>query len=174
MTHSARNRRGLSLIEMLVVITASAIVIGMVAGMIQMLIRAERAAQDHLVRTATADQLARSFRQHVRAAVQADSEQRDGTATLQLKVGENAEVEFRSRKDAVIRIDREAGQVRRQEKYSLPARSVARFETHDDAGTTTVSLVVIHQPSATEQAPTRELRVEATLGRDHRFVPRGD
>ena len=167
-------RRGLSLIEMLVVITASAMIIGLIVGMIQMLIRADRAARDHLVRSAAVNQLSRSLTQQVRAAVKADCVQRDETATLQLKLGDDADVEFQSRTDTVIRTDREAGHVRRQEKYALPARSEARFEIRSDDGSTTVCLVVTQRTSQPDQGPSREYRVEATLGRDHRFVPRGD
>jgi hypothetical protein len=74
----------------------------------------------------------------------------------------------------VVRTEREKGQVRRREKYALPARSEARFETRAGAGATTVSLVVIHRPGQTDQGPPRELRVEAALSRDHRFAPTGD
>ena len=167
-------RRGLSLIEMLVVITASAMIIGLIVGVIQMLIRADRTARDHLVRSAAVNQLSRSLTQQVRAAVKADCVQRDETATLQLKLGDDADVEFQSRTDTVIRTDREAGQVRRQEKYTLPARSEARFEVRVEGMTTTVSLEVLQRRGQGQDGPVRELRVDATLGRDYRFATQKD
>ena len=167
-------RRGLSLIEMLVVMTVSVAVVGLVAGMIRLLMKADRAAEDHLVRSGAVDQLSDSFRQHVRAAREAKTVQQDGADKLQLKLDEARTVEFLAREQVVIRSEREAGQIRRQDRYTVPVGSAVRFEVQSDEKSTTVSLVLARRLGQPDRGPPRELRVHAMLGRDLRFVAKGD
>ena len=167
------NRRGVSLIEMLVVITTGMIIVGLAVAMVRTLAAAHRTSEGHLVRTEAVGSLCESFRGHVRAAGTADCVEEDGAMRLELSCDDGRQVEFRSTERVVIRTERDQGVEPRREKYTLPTNCGTRFEIQSDNGTTNVTLVIVQAPSAADQGRSREFRAVATLNRDQRFVSKG-
>ena len=167
------NRRGASLIELLVVITTSMIVVGLAVAMVRSLLVANRTAEAHLVRSDTVRRLCDSFRSYVRAASAAECVQEDDAMRLELSLADGRQVVFRAAEQAVVRTESDATADRRREKYSLANGCIARFETHAENDATTVTLVIVQTPSRANEGPSREFRAEATLDRDRRFVTKG-
>ena len=166
-------RRGMTLIEVLVVIGSSVVILGLIAGTIRTMARAEHATENHLVQGEVLAQLSESFRSHVHAARPAELiEQEQGEQLKLALVG--SEVEFRVQEHRVLRVVRSADGSLRQERYSLPPGSTVRFEIDRGHEPTTVTLVVARHPAGAPTGTPRELRVEAVLGRDHRHSSKGN
>jgi hypothetical protein len=168
------NRRGASLVELLVVITTGMIVVGLAVTMVRSLVDANRAAESHLVRNGAVRRLCESFRVHVRAARAAESAAEDQALRLKLSFEDGREVEFRSEEQVVVRTERDRGTDRRRESYTLPANSTARFEVQSDDGTTIVRLIINQAPNRPSEAASREFVALATLDHDHRFEAKGN
>lgn len=167
------NRRGVSLVELLVVISTGMIVVGLAVALVRTLVGAHRAAEAHLVRSDAGRRLCESFRSHVRAAGAAEYTEEDGVGRLELTFDDGHQVEFRSAEQVVTRTERDQGVERRREKYTLPANSAARFEVQSDNNTKTVKLAITQTPSRAADGALREFVAVATLNRDHRFVSKG-
>jgi len=167
------NRRGASLIELMVVITTSMIIIGLAIGMVHTLVGANRTAERHLVRSESVGRLCESFRRHVREAAAAECIEEDGAIRLELSFDDGRQVVFRSAEQAVFRTEREEGVDRRRDKYTLAKDSFARFEIQSEKDSTTVTLVIAHAPTRPDEGPACEFRADATLDRDLRFASKG-
>jgi type II secretory pathway pseudopilin PulG len=160
-------RRGISLVELLAVIGAGAIIVGLLAGTIRSFALAERASQDHLREREVLAHLSNSFRRQVRAAISADAlaEHRE----IKLLLPGDRSVSMQANSNQVTEIEHEAGRVVRQQSYRLATGSEPRFEIQSDAENIRVIMTLIRQAARDSDGPSREFRVEATLGRDRRF-----
>jgi prepilin-type N-terminal cleavage/methylation domain-containing protein len=165
-------RNGASLIELLVVIAISAIIVGLVAGLIQTLVHADRTAEEHLVRNATVRQLCDTVRKHVWAAAAANCEEQGKASWLKLQLNSGHRIEFLASEQQVTRTEYEDGHTRRREKYILPGQSRAWFEIVAGTNGKAVKLAIAHQNELASDPKVTELHVEAVIGRDLRFVSR--
>ena len=166
-------RRGVSLIEMLVVITTGTIIVGLVVGMLRTLMVAHRASERHLVRSEAVGRLCESFRSDVRSAASAECVEADGAIRLELTGDDGRQIVFRAADQAVIRTEQAQGAEVRREKFAMPTNSAIRFETQPDDETRTVKLVITRTPARALGGPAHEFHAVATLGRDRRFVSKG-
>ena len=66
-----KRRAGASLVELLAVIAAASVLIGLSAGLLQLLMDVGRSSEEHLARGLSLTRLGRQFRDDVRAANQA-------------------------------------------------------------------------------------------------------
>lgn len=166
------SRSGYSLIEMVLVIGAITVLLGLCAGMIHRLLKLDRVARAHLTETATVARLARQFRQDVRASMRAEpgGDADHPGSVLELSRSDNEWVSYRPEGRSLIRTHRRTGQVDRRESYALPRRGTPRFEVLDEGQAILVSLQL--RPPVAEPrgfGPT-ELRIEALLNRDARLA----
>jgi hypothetical protein len=173
----APRRGGYAMIEMVIVIAAIIVILGMCVGLIHALMRLDRIGRAHLVEVTTRGRLARQFRQDVRAASRAEPvRDRDGRdAALRLDRPDGPSVEYRAGPGRLDRDERPAGDApARRETFRLRATGVPRFEVRDDGGGSFVGLLV---PDGTTFGPPdgpRETRIEALLGRDRRLSGLGE
>jgi type II secretory pathway component PulJ len=167
------SRRGVSLIEVLVVITTGTIIVGLVVGMLRSLVVAYRASEGHLVRSEAVGRLSESFRTDVRSAATVEFVEEDGATRLALTGDDGRRIEFRAAGQAVIRIEHAQGAASRREKFAMPTDSAIRFEIQPDDETTTVILVITRTQARSHGGPSHEFHAVATLGRDRRFVAKG-
>ncbi len=162
-----RRRRGYSLIETLLVISAMAVVFGLCASMIHGLLRLDRAGRARLNEAATLSRLARQFRQDVRAASTSRSSGKDDPRQeLVLSVPPDRAIEYRWSKGRVLRAERAPGRADRHETYRLPDRAAPRFQVLDEHGVVWVSLGLDRKPDIASLIPSRGYRVVARLGKD--------
>ena len=161
-------RRGVSLIEMLVVIAVSTVLLGVAVSVLNLLMRAERSGREHVNRTATVARLADQFRSDVRAALRPIAA--DGTAKNQWQfvLTTDRAVTYRALPKEIERREQIGGKLVRQESYVLPADCSAEIIVHTDSAPATASLVIA--PSGLASSARREIRMDATLGADHRFA----
>ncbi len=176
-------RRGFSLIEMLAALTVGSVLMGIAVSILAMLMRIERGGREQLHQDMVTARLARQFRDDVHAATRLAPAEAGGKGSWQLVLAPDHTVTYRALPEVVERDEAEAGKPARHESYTLPAGWSARLIAPAGAGPPLASLDVgVVPPSvdvgvavvlpprgdSTTVAPT--VRIEALVGRDHRFT----
>ncbi len=168
-------RRGFTLIEMVSAITAATVLMGIAVCLLCVLMRAEGNGREHLQRNNSLDLLADRFRRDVHAAVDVPKKTRyfGDVWTFPLAPDPAAHyVEYDARGEFVTRKKHGLEKPDSWETYALPKGCSARIETETAADGRLVRLVIT--PKDASKAVGRELRIEAILGRDHRFARRAE
>ncbi len=155
---SMNRRPGYSLIEMVLVIGALSVVLGLCVGTIRGLITLDRSGRARVNEEAALSRLARQLRQDARGALSGRLVgEKDKTAQLDLRLSSEQVVEYRWVDGRVTRTKRGPGKTERREVYRLPNRAKPRFQVGDEAGQTWVSLVLERKPDVS--APRASARV---------------
>jgi type II secretory pathway component PulJ len=167
-------RRGHSLLEVLVAITGGTVILGILVCALQLLFRNEQLTRLRAADSASADRLAEVFRDDVHAA--ADVKLADGSGeaqsarrSCQLVFAGGGSVSYRAEPGCVVRAQSPANDATAGESFRLPAMMAARFEIHREGNSTLVNLAVGPAPPSSQAAPGAASRIEALLGRDLRF-----
>ncbi|MCD4728551.1 MAG: prepilin-type N-terminal cleavage/methylation domain-containing protein [Pirellulales bacterium] len=170
-------RRGFTLIEMVSAITAATVLMGIAVCLLCVLMRAEGNGREHLQRNNSLDLLADRFRRDVHAAVDVPEIMESSGAgdvwVFPLAADPASHcVEYDARGGFVTRKEHGLEKPDRWETYVLPKGCSARIETETAADGRLVRLVIT--PKDVSVAGGRKLRIEAVLGRDHRFARRAE
>ncbi|MEN6407145.1 MAG: prepilin-type N-terminal cleavage/methylation domain-containing protein [Thermoguttaceae bacterium] len=152
--------RGFTLIEMIVVMTAGAILLGIAVGMLHLLMRTEQTGRDRVGRTAAFAQLAEQFRTDAAAALQFEPDRR------RFILPDQREATYQTVGATMDREERKDGRLLRRESFALTAGSSVTFklDRRDAASWASLTVGVGESPSQ------RETCVVALLGKDRRFV----
>jgi type II secretory pathway component PulJ len=174
MRRTRSSRRGFTIVEVLLVVGAVSLVLGLCAGLLHVLLRLDRTGRAHLVETTTVGRLARQFRQDVHAATRAKPVAgADGPlSNLELAFPEDRIVAYEAREHALVRTQNHGAEVERRETYTLPFRREPRFLVRDDEGKVWVSLR-LPRGAESDTGPKslrHDLQIEALAGRDHRLT----
>jgi type II secretory pathway pseudopilin PulG len=170
-SRNRRSRRGISLIEFMVVVTAVATMLGLCAVTIQALLRVNADAQARVTAALALERLARQFRSDVHATFGAelasDPKTPSNPAKLLLKNDSPRVVAYSAdpASGTVARDEVQAGKITRHESYALGRSHQARFELFNDALRQWARLVVT-QNSASTPDPPRPIEVLALRGKD--------
>ena len=160
------HRRGYSLIEMIVVLTIGAVIVGISVGALHALLRTERTGRDRVPQSGILARLAERFRGDVGAAVQQTSNAQQGE--WQFALAGDRVVTYRMLPGEVRWAELMGGKMVRQESYVLPTGCSAAITVQSEAMPPLASLVV--KNDSTSLAASREMRIMAVLGKDHRFA----
>ncbi len=160
------NRRGISLIEMMVVISCASILLGLCAVSIQTLWRAAGDGQARRSAAAGLNRLAEQFREDVHAASPlGDSDLSERKLRLALENG--ITVAYEAKAGRVERVESAAGgKVTRRESYVIGRDRSARFEQRDDGPRRFLALVVRHESRKGRTEPPRPIEILALPGKD--------
>lgn len=161
---SERRRGVVSLIEALVSMTMIAVLFGTTATLTTLVFRLERLGRDDLAATLTEGRLASEFRSDVHQAMQADID--DATCSL-IGPGDRRVV-YQVREDSLIRRMPEDEGPDRVEAFRFKPGTLARWEW-DESIDDRRRLVLTLDPPPVSDGHRRPFRVEATVGRDHRY-----
>jgi hypothetical protein len=166
-------RRGISLIETLVVITCVGVVLGMSALTIQILLRVFSDSQARVSSSFVLERLARQLRADAHSSETARLDGDPGNApaqraSLKLNPEPGREVTYKVVERAVERDETVSGKRMRHESFMLERGRHARFALGAEAGRAMVSLVV--EPGPGIAGSPRPLEVLALLGK-HRGSP---
>lgn len=176
MTHPGRSpsrgtpRRGFTLIEMVAVMTTLAVLMGLCAVTIQVLLRVGADARERQSATATLGRLAEQFRQDVHAS---DEAMVLAAEDLRLARGPSPRVAiaYRVADGRVDRIESVDDTESRRESYLLGRGHSAAFEARDDGPRRFLTLVVRPDARPGHPQPTRPLEVLALVGKDRPAAP---
>jgi prepilin-type N-terminal cleavage/methylation domain-containing protein len=172
MTITAPHRpahRGVTLIEMMVVIGALAILLGLCAVTIQLLMRVSSDAQARRGAATTIGRLAERFRADVHACEAAELR---APAGLRLRLDPRATIDYEAGGGRITRVESVDGKPARRESYVLGRHDTAAFERRDDGPRRFVALVVGRKERPESTDPARPMEVLASVGRDHPSPPR--
>jgi type II secretory pathway pseudopilin PulG len=174
--------RGFSLIELLVVMTGVAVILGLCAVTIQALIRVNADAQARLSASATFARLASQFREDVHASddaqIPADPKlggnpgEARATATLRLTRDPQRVITYEVRDGRVARLESTSGKTSRHESYRIGNRNVVVFERRDEGPRRFVAMVMSRDAGKGQLEPPRPLEVLALQGKDRPAAPR--
>jgi hypothetical protein len=167
-------RRGYVIIEMLLVMTALAIILGLCVGLIHCLHRLSRVGTDHLAEATARDRLARQFRQDVRAASRSSLAGADvnPAGRVELHGPGQRVIDYVPGDGWLVRTERDGGQQLRREDYRFPSGAAVRFRTRDEDGARFVILSLRRDAASSIRGPHHESEFEAELGRDARLSRR--
>ena len=166
------HRRGFTLIEMVISITAASALMGIAVCLLCVLMGAEGGGREHLQRGDSLARLADRFRRDVHAAVDAPAKLPDRPAAWDFPLaadGFSHYVRYEADGGFITCNRRESGAAPRWETYALPENSSVSIETEPAGAGTLVRLTITPKDVA-----GRKIRVEAVLGRDHRFTKKAE
>ena len=165
------SRRGLSLIEMVAAIGVISILAGMSITLIHSLLRVERTERVSLVQQNTLARLSREFRQDVRAAEATEpaGDVAQPLTSIVLKSSADEAIEYRIQDDSIVRTWRRGEKVERVETFKLRSGASAHLMVSEKPSQPVVSLLIDRKMGKRGAGDSREFRVDARLGRDHRF-----
>jgi hypothetical protein len=161
-------RRGITIIEVIVVMTGVAALLGLSVVLLQLLMKLDGEARGQFQGAVALERLAHQFRQDVHGSTAARLEKPAGANTedLRLEPGPDRSVEYQPRGEAILRIETQKGKVVRRETYSIPRSTGARFELRDEAGSRFVTLAVPRVVTKGSIDPPRTWEILAQVGKD--------
>jgi prepilin-type N-terminal cleavage/methylation domain-containing protein len=160
-------RRGLSLIELLAVMTINSSVLVLLTVWLVMLLRGSDAGQQHLLWTMTQDRLARQFRHDVHEAVALSNT--DDSVLLRLQADSDRTIAYRLADGRLLREEFSGDKRLRQETYRLSAAVELSVESQRKLDQACLALVMSPREPRTSDASATRLRIEAQLGLLHRW-----
>jgi hypothetical protein len=165
-------RRGFALIELMAVVGTTAILLGLCAGLIHLLLRLDRGGRVQVAEGVALGRLARDFRADVRAATGLEPIPfaSGSPSWLALTLPEGRGVEYRVQGNALIRSERTAAAVVRVETYHLPSGVAVAWDVATLGDRTLVGLVLVPVPDREVRTALTDYRIEGVVGQDRRFV----
>lgn len=164
-----KSRPGYALIEVLTTATVLAILLGLGAGLLHLVLRLDRSGRDALDLATDQARLAQAFRADAHAAT-LDLPQMTDPQRISFKLADSGRVDYSTRPQAILREVFRGDQLRQRELYRRPPRAQVRFEVSTEADRRLVVLVIDRAPVARGQWTDPGTRVEAELGRQARWV----
>jgi len=165
-------RRAASLIELVILISAAALIMALLTIVFARALGLRRSAQQQLEQTVQTARLATQFRRDVWAAERVEESPGPPQAlTLELPVGHK--VRYQIVDAALERTEITDGKAQVSRMFRIPATEVLRFEQHHRGDAEQVSLVVapLRSPAVEGESPHgHPLHIKALLGRDLRHV----
>ena len=170
-------RAGLTLVEMLVVISVAAVMLGMSVGVIHLLLDAEREATRAVRFNTSVARLTQAFRGDIHASRQVELPAPEpGKPVVLVATVDGGQIRYELDEHLATRTETEGGRQVHREVFYLPPHSRMRFEHQPDQKLVLLEIDMAaggsgtrNVPTAAAEIPQRRLAIEAVLGRDHRF-----
>lgn len=170
MTRGPGTRRGFTLIDLLITMFVFTAFMGLCVALIELVLKLDSGGQEHLEAMETSARLARIFRADAHASTGASQGSGPGPGSprdrLILSFPGGQTVEYRAWKGDVVRAERRGDEVVRNDRFRIPARSAELLLEVE--GDRRVAAVVIDRRTVKKRGGPRTLKIEATLGSDHR------
>ncbi len=168
-----KTRRGISLIEMMSVITVATVMMAVATGLLATLFRVDGLARDGLHRQESVGRLAEQFRRDVHRAARCDNATDDANQICDFRPADDATddavVSYRRDGNQVVRTERTGGSVRRTEAFSLSAETAVAVLIDRTSNPPMVSLTLTRAPGGPKKEPLAPSpRIDAVLGKDIR------
>ena len=164
-------RRGISLIEVMVVISVLAALLGLCAVTIQLVMRVGSDAQARRSAAAALGRLAEQFREDVHAC---DDVQLRTSAGLRLRLNPRVMIDYELHAGRIARVESTDGQASRQESYVLGRNDTAVFDRRDDGPRRFLALVVNHKERPGQAEPIHPMEILALVGKDRPGASRSE
>jgi hypothetical protein len=169
-----KSRHGISLVELLLVLSACGVILTLSTGLIERIMRAEMRARDSVRVEQTALRLANTFRRDAWRATKAELSMSDSVPgqVLRLSWAGSLSQEYRQSSDAVVRTTYDGQQILGRETFSFPEHArIALGQESPSLVTLAITSVQLatgfhaDQRPHDAQAPPTALEVVARVGR---------
>jgi hypothetical protein len=172
-------RRGASLIELLVILSASTVVLTLTGVLLHRAMRIQTLSRAHVDAERTTLRLSEQFRSDVHQARALSSQPgNDGEVFLRLELADGRVAEYSRTNGAVLRSESGGDRPTWREEYAIPGAGALRIEQESAPQRLVMTIILkpAERPVPNGQAPagTRfvpmSLCAEAVVGRDLRFA----
>ncbi len=170
--------RGTSLVEMVVVLTIAAILLGLAASTIHLLLAAEREATKSSRYAASVARLTRSFRHDLHSAMRVELPPVEPSkpAILIASFPEGRDIRYELDQHLATRIESDSGGMPHRDVFYFAPHSQMRFERVEEEGLVRLEIEMAAGPSGARRKdataarqPIQTLVIEAAPSRFHRF-----
>ena len=174
-----KTRRGVSLIELLLIMSACTVVLTLTGVLLHRVMRIQMQSRVHVNVERSSMRLSEQFRRDIhqaRAAITGNPDQ-DGNVFLRLESADDRVIAYSRDKGLVRRLESSSNQPTRREEFEFPAASVLRIE--QQSAPQRLALTIILKPVDPAPAESKTLGganlvpvslcAEAVVGRDLRF-----
>ena len=134
-------RRGVMLIEVVIVATCSTVLLGIACALLYSVLKIDHGAREQVRTTAVVGRLAEQFRRDVHHAVRAVPDEAK-SQTIELRLAGGAAVAYRIEPGQIVRREEGRGAAVREECFALPQESTAAFELRNQAAASIASLQI--------------------------------
>ncbi len=164
----SQGRRGVTLLEMIVVMTGVAAMLGLTVLMLQLLLKLDGDSRARLDSAGMLARLAEHFRRDVHGAgVARLVEQPPGPAGLRIEAGPDRAIEYKVKgQSRVIRVESIKGKVVRSESYEIARGGPIELALKQEGGRRFATLTVDRQASRKRTDPPRLFDIVALVGRN--------
>jgi prepilin-type N-terminal cleavage/methylation domain-containing protein len=159
-------RRGISLIEMLVVISIGATLAGIAVFMLHALMKSHYNGRDHMQYSRTMNRLAEQFRADAHAMQKTSSENTDTTFTLLPGTTDGVKIRYQCLQGRIDREEVQGDKIVRQESFILPPDVEASIKITPQQDTTIAQVLISPKQQTQKLYYTAPAIIEAVLGRD--------
>lgn len=168
-------RRGVSLIETLVLMTVGSTLMGIAVGAIHLLFTMDHNTRQRRQLQASEARLADQFRRDVHAALRLEPGEASGQSwsVWQLELGADKRIQYQSEPGGLTRLEILQDKTTRREWYPLMESSKVRLDMTSDGPIPIVSLRIASSEEPGNLFPPQSVRIDARLGANHRLDPAG-
>lgn len=168
-------RRGVTIVEVMVLMTAVAVMLGMCVILLQLALRLETDARGRFERATVLNRLAETFRADVHAAPGVEVENAEAEAeadakqppALRVESTSGRSIEYRVKgAGEVARVVSEGDKVVHRETFQVPQTEAARLELRDLDGRRFAVLAIDKSTRPNRIDPTRTLEILALVGKN--------
>jgi hypothetical protein len=169
-------RRGASLAELLLIMSASSIILTMSAGILHRAMHAQSRSRSFFDIERASLRLSKDFRRDVHSAKRVNTAGLDRGALVSFTMGDDEVIEYRRADVGIERTVRRGGQTQSREDYSIPQDVQVAIQEGEASGLVVLSAVESPVESALKSevkairtAKSVSIHVEARLGADLLF-----
>lgn len=155
-------RSAVSLVEMQVVITLMAVLLGLTGVCLHGMVRAQDSLRSNVQRRASLDRFSLQLRADAHAAIGARLDDDQATRTLVFTAADGSEIVYRAEASEVSRTVRHGETVRHRDTYQLPGVASVEWELSEGAQLAVVLDSVPARGGGKYAAPP--MRIEAAVG----------
>lgn len=156
-------RSAVSLVEMQVVITLMAVLVGLTGVCLHSMVRAQDRLRNSAQRRASLDRFSLQLRTDAHAAVAARLDADQATRTLVFTAADGSEIVYRAEASEVSRMVRHGETVRHRDTYQLPGVASVEWELSEEAQLVVV-LDSVPAQGVGKYATAPPMRIEASVG----------
>jgi type II secretory pathway pseudopilin PulG len=163
-------RPAVTLIEMQVVITLMAVLLGLTGVCLHGMVRAHDRLKTNTQRRASLDRFSLQLRTDAHAANAARLDDDQATRSLVLTAADTSEIVYRAEASEVSRTVRQGETVRHRDTFQLPAVASAQWEI-SDGHPQLVEVKLLSADGLDRRTPAVPITIEAAVGlQDHRHM----
>jgi hypothetical protein len=163
-------RRGIFLVEMLIVMTVGSALAGIAVFMLYALMINHNAGREHLENCRTMSRLAEQFRSDVHSMQKTSADGKETEIDLLPEAANDAKVRYQCLDGRVDRCELQGEKTVRQESYMLGPDLEASIKTQAQGDATIIGIAISPKPQTEKLYRAFPLRIEALLGLDRRLT----